>query len=845
MSEAPEIPGYELYDPVGSGAAGTVYRSALASTGQHCAVKVYQGLAVNRQYLSFCLGKLFSLPVEPTIVELIGGDLNNRPYYVATGFYDRCLADVADSAGDDGQETWRLIKGIAKGVAFLHRNGVIHCNLTMENIRITDGDAPEVKLTDFGTGWIGGIHHLELGDHPYYLSPDQLRHPDQIANGQGERWDVYSFGVIAFRLLTGRFPRGEKHIEEYIRMAVGATQAGARPTATDFASLIEAEAEIDWGSEVTEGKGARRREVITRCLSLSPDARFADLREVLSALDAIERERAFEGYRQKVEAKQIKLRKWVSFWRAAAVIFLVVAAGAAGAIALLRQDAQKLKADANFAAERAAEALATKDGVIVELEEAATEAIAARSLAVQNWVQAQRTADHFFGLIADQEPTDDAGRQELDRGLTSAAAFYENFLDDAEPRPELEGERIRAEHNLARIYLKQGRVGEALQRFSTVAGRLEGWLDSAAPADPFRNEFLERLARANLEAARLHDAAGEADVALDLLEAVTKRFDSAAESGGLGESIERLVASANHLRADILMEKIHLAGALQAYEDALHLVAPLAALPEALPEDKLLKAVVGAGIGEIFREQGEFEDSVTWLVEAVGALLELSDESPDNPHYRFALGKAYAELGRSMAALGSATDSSLAHTEAIKLLADLVKRYPDEHDYRYQLAVEYGRIADLVRDFGKPEKAKEYQSGSVVFLGDLVEKVPGKLLYAATLAREQGGLAELEADAGNRDEAIRLLQTAIERLKLIVESEELLARSARDAGIALAQLYGSLAHLAETGGDQALAKENFASAVAAWEALASSSNESDVVAKGLTWSRERLAKYAP
>ncbi|CAN5215787.1 hypothetical protein BH23VER1_BH23VER1_20110 [soil metagenome] len=844
MSETPEIPGYELHDPVGSGAAGTVYRAALESTGQLCAVKVYQGMAINRQYLSFCLGKLFSLPPDPHVIELIGGDLNNRPYYVATGFHRRSLADVLDPEGADGAETWRIIKEIAAGVAFLHRHGLIHCNLTVENIRMTDGDEPAVRVTDFGTGWIGGIHHLEFGDHPYYLSPDQLRHPDQIANGQGERWDVYSFGVIAFRLLTGRFPRGEPHISEYIRMAVGATQAGACPTATDFASLIENDEEIEWGGEVTTGKGARWREVIKRCLSLSPDSRYADLREVLSALEAIEREREFEGYRREVEVRETRMRRRSDRWRAAAVVFGVLAVGAGTAIGILRHQMRISESEAEFAAGKVEEELAAKDNVIGELERTAVEAMANRALAEQNWIQAQRTADHFFGLVVGSEPEGEVARQELDRGLASAASFYESFLEEAEAHPDLEGERIRAEHNLARIYLKQGREGEALQRFAGVAGRLESWLESGA-ANQFAAEFLGRLASAKLEAARLQTAEGNPDAALTLLDEVRQRFDAAAEAGGLGEDVERLLARAHRLRADILVGREHYSSALEANNEALHLIAPLASRPEAMPEDILLEAHAVASLGEIHREQGDLDESVSKLVDAVETLLDLSGADPENPRALFALANAYAELGRSMATIGNATDASLAHTEAIKIMADLVKTHPDEDEFRYLLAVEYDRVADLVRDFGDRKKAGDYQKGAVSFLEDLFEKSPSNLLYATALSKAQGSLAELQADAGDRKMAIDLLKTAIERLKPPAGSGKLPPRSSRAARVSLAHLYGLLAHQAELGGDEAVAEENFTHAVAAWEALADDGAESDVVAKGLAWSRERLAKYSP
>ena len=64
-------------------------------------------------------------------------------------------------------------------------------------------------LTDFAMGQMPGVSMLPFTDALLYAPPEQLREPDGYLEGKGYAWDNYAFAVIAFRLLTGKFPRCE------------------------------------------------------------------------------------------------------------------------------------------------------------------------------------------------------------------------------------------------------------------------------------------------------------------------------------------------------------------------------------------------------------------------------------------------------------------------------------------------------------------------------------------------------------------------------------------------------------------------------------------------------------
>jgi eukaryotic-like serine/threonine-protein kinase len=77
--------------------------------------------------------------------------------------------------------------------------GLIHSDLKPVNIMYTK--AGEIKIADFGNALMAKNDYMETADLPAYLSPEQ------VSNGHiTHQSDIYSLGVVMYRLLTGRLP---------------------------------------------------------------------------------------------------------------------------------------------------------------------------------------------------------------------------------------------------------------------------------------------------------------------------------------------------------------------------------------------------------------------------------------------------------------------------------------------------------------------------------------------------------------------------------------------------------------------------------------------------------------
>jgi tetratricopeptide (TPR) repeat protein len=208
-------PGAEIHDlriirEIGQGAYGRVYLAKDRMIGREVALKVIGAPAGSRerrraQREARIVGRLKS-PQIVTIHRVVEDDEHEAWLlvleYVPGGSLDDLLKHEEHIAVPRAIE---LLRGIMLGLDAAHRAGVVHGDVKPGNALLeSDGS---VKLADFGMSWmvddasISNTNAEGFGGTPAYMAPEVI---------MGERGraysDVWSAGVIFYRLLSGRLP---------------------------------------------------------------------------------------------------------------------------------------------------------------------------------------------------------------------------------------------------------------------------------------------------------------------------------------------------------------------------------------------------------------------------------------------------------------------------------------------------------------------------------------------------------------------------------------------------------------------------------------------------------------
>jgi serine/threonine-protein kinase len=198
---------------------------------------------------------------HPNICRLYDyGEADGRPFMVLEYLGGGTLEDrLVQGEPYPREETERIARELAAGLAHAHAGGLIHRDLKPANVLFDDEGV--AKIADFGIARLVGSGTLtEAGTllgTAAYISPEQAQGLPATAAS-----DVYSFGVILYRMLAGRLPFESESPIELARMHVQERPfplADAQPTAPPaLAALSEASLAKDPEARPPDGEALVR-----------------------------------------------------------------------------------------------------------------------------------------------------------------------------------------------------------------------------------------------------------------------------------------------------------------------------------------------------------------------------------------------------------------------------------------------------------------------------------------------------------------------------------------------------------------------------------------------------------
>ncbi len=241
---------YSIERELGGGGMSRVFVGEEVAFGRKVAVKVLApelaaGVSAERFQREIKLaGQLQHPNIVPVITTGVAAGL---PYYTMPFVDGLSLRQRLERhAGVPIVEAVAVLKDVARALAYAHDRGVVHRDIKPENVLLADEAA---VVTDFGIAKAISVARTDapggtltqagtsLGT-PAYMAPEQIA-ADPLVD---HRADIYSFGCVAYELLTGAPPFAHKSPQQLFAahlMEKPAPLKASRPDCPDdIAALV-------------------------------------------------------------------------------------------------------------------------------------------------------------------------------------------------------------------------------------------------------------------------------------------------------------------------------------------------------------------------------------------------------------------------------------------------------------------------------------------------------------------------------------------------------------------------------------------------------------------------------
>src|SRR5580765_7026544 len=198
---------YRVVAKLGRGGMGTVYRAVDETLDRDVAIKILNPEFADSDVMkrfraeASMLAKL-NHPAIATIYELHRSD---EDLLMVMEFVPGESLDqfVQRNGPVEPERAAYLLAQVLDAIGHAHAAGIIHRDLKPSNVMVTERGA--VKIMDFGIARVRGAEHMTTDGYmmgtPAYMSPEQV-----LCQDVDGRSDLYSVGVMFYRLLTGKLP---------------------------------------------------------------------------------------------------------------------------------------------------------------------------------------------------------------------------------------------------------------------------------------------------------------------------------------------------------------------------------------------------------------------------------------------------------------------------------------------------------------------------------------------------------------------------------------------------------------------------------------------------------------
>ena len=261
---------YQIVEKIGSGGFGTVYKAWDHHIRRNVAIKTCEVGSKDVRSRFFREAQIAGGLQHPNITLVYEFGFEGDVPYMVQEFLSGEDLDQMIRQGPrlSLQDKLKILIGIAFGLEYAHKAGVMHRDIKPANVRILDTQS--VKIMDFGIAksldpetdiTLTGI---KVGSSSY-MSPEQIG-----GDSVDFRTDIFSFGILAYELLSSRKPFRNDDFFLLLEQIVK-----EEPT-----PLVELAPDLPPSLVV----------LVERAMRKKPEERFQSARDLRDALVAVERE---------------------------------------------------------------------------------------------------------------------------------------------------------------------------------------------------------------------------------------------------------------------------------------------------------------------------------------------------------------------------------------------------------------------------------------------------------------------------------------------------------------------------------------------------------------------------
>jgi serine/threonine-protein kinase len=255
---------YELEKVIAAGGMGEVYRGRLVETGDPVAIKMIKPEFAGDEAILSLFRKeasaLYSLSHDAIVRYFIFSvDKRLSRPYLAMEFVDGpSLTDRIKQAPLTFDQLNTLRQRVAAGLQAAHDKGIIHRDISSDNIILPGGNIATAKIIDFGIARTQDLRHATVIGSGFagkfnYVSPEQLGlYGSEVSN----RSDIYSLGLVLAEAARGK----------------PLDMSGSQAEVVEKRKKVPDLTSID----------VRLRPLLTRMLQPDPKNRFASMAEVVA-----------------------------------------------------------------------------------------------------------------------------------------------------------------------------------------------------------------------------------------------------------------------------------------------------------------------------------------------------------------------------------------------------------------------------------------------------------------------------------------------------------------------------------------------------------------------------------